>query len=144
VLPGGGLRLRGLEPHLARALRAAAARAHVDNVVVLEGAEKATNLPDACCDAIFIRDVYHHFTDPASMNRSLAASLEPGGRLAIIDFVPRARSELPNGVPANRGGHGIHADTVIEEVTAAGFTKLQTIDRWDDSDGMFLVLFEKR
>jgi precorrin-6B methylase 2 len=42
-------------------IRAAAAKAHLDNVVVLEGAENATNLPDACCDAIFIRNVRIHF-----------------------------------------------------------------------------------
>src|SRR3954451_6563618 len=32
------------------------------NVTVIEGAESATNLPDACCDAIFLRNVYHHIT----------------------------------------------------------------------------------
>src|SRR5262245_44870413 len=33
------------------------------NVTVLEGAAAATNLPPACCDAIFMRDVYHHITE---------------------------------------------------------------------------------
>ncbi len=60
--------------------------AEVDNIRVLEGHPTQTNLPEECCDAIYMRRVYHHFTDPASMNESLFESLKPGGRLAIIDF----------------------------------------------------------
>ena len=60
---------------------------------MLEGAAAATNLPPACCDAIFMRDVYHHITEPEAFNKSLAASLKPGGRLAVIDFPPDARLE---------------------------------------------------
>ena len=68
------------------ALREAVTREHLDNVAVLEGAERSTNLPDACCDAIFLRDVYHHVTQPEAFDRSLVASLKPGGRLAVITF----------------------------------------------------------
>jgi ubiquinone/menaquinone biosynthesis C-methylase UbiE len=43
----------------------------LQNVTVVEGGAAQTNLPDACCDAIFMRLVYHHFGDPAAMNASL-------------------------------------------------------------------------
>jgi hypothetical protein len=67
-----------------------------------------------------------------------------GGRLAVIDFEPAPGSKLPNGVPANRGGHGIRANILIEEVTMAGFTHDRTISRWPQPDGdYFLVLFGK-
>ena len=79
-------------------------REGLTNVTVIEGRPTATNLPDACCDAIFLRDVYHHLTDPESMNKSLHASLKPGGRLAVIDFPPEPGSKTPAGVPANREG----------------------------------------
>ena len=116
------------------------------NVTVIEGAAAATNLPAACCDALFLRHVYHHITDIAAFNKSLHASLKPGGRLAIIDFVGRAGSPLPAGVPANRGGHGIPIAVVIEELTAAGFTHVRTIDAWppeDKNPAGFLTLFRK-
>lgn len=118
------------------------------NVTVIEGAAAATNLPDECCDAVFLRHVYHHITSSAAFNQSLHASLKPGGRLAIIDFEARRPNpaEIPKGVPANRLGHGIPPSVVIEEMTGAGFTHVRTIDAWPPGDKNpvgFLTLFRK-
>jgi ubiquinone/menaquinone biosynthesis C-methylase UbiE len=128
-----------------RLTREYAKREGLTNVTVIEGAAGATNLPDACCDAIFMRDVYHHITEVESFNKSLKASLKPGGRLAIIDFLPSKGSKLPAGVPVNREGHGIPPAVVSSELTAAGFTHIKTVDRWppDDKNPLFLVLFLK-
>jgi ubiquinone/menaquinone biosynthesis C-methylase UbiE len=70
------------------ALRDYTAREGLANVTVLEGAAGTTNLPALCCDAILIRDAYHHLTEPESIGKSLAGALKPGGRLAVIDFPP--------------------------------------------------------
>jgi hypothetical protein len=59
-------------------LREYVTREGLTNVTVVEGAAAATNLPAACCDAIFMRNVYHHITQVEPFNRSLAASLEAG------------------------------------------------------------------
>jgi predicted methyltransferase len=127
------------------ALRDSMQREALGNVTVLEGAVNATNLPAGCCDAIVIRDAYHHLTQPEAVIRSLAASLKPGGRLAVIDFPPRPNSEVPAGVPANRGGHGVPADVVEREVAMA-LTHVRTIPAWSpDSQpaSLYLVLFRK-
>jgi SAM-dependent methyltransferase len=116
------------------------------NVTVLEGAPDATNLPAACCDAIFLRNVYHHVTAPEPFNKSLVASLKPGGRLAILDNPPGKGSPLPQGVPANREGHGVPTAVVAQELTAAGLTHVKTIDGWppgDECKTCFLALFKK-
>ena len=132
--------------HALRWTREYAKREGLNNVTVIEGAAAATNLPDACCDAIFLRHVYHHITEIDAFNKSLLASLKPGGRLAIIDFEARDGSPVPQGVPANRGGHGIPPSVVIEEVMRAGFTHVRTIDAWPPGDKrptLFLTLFGK-
>jgi predicted methyltransferase len=129
-----------------RLTREYAQKEGLSNVTVIEGGAAATNLPAECCDAIFLRDVYHHLTAIDQFNKSLRASLKPGGRLAIIDFVAEKGSELPNGVPANRGGHGIPSSVVIDELRAAGLTHVRTIDAWPPGDKRpeyFLVLFRK-
>ena len=132
--------------HALAETRAYAKKEGLTNVTVIEGGAASTNLPDACCDAVFLRHVYHHITAIPAFNKSLLASVKPGGRVAIIDFVGRAGSPLPAGVPANRGGHGIPPAVVIEEMTAAGFVHLRTIDAWppgDKNPAGFLTLFRK-
>lgn len=122
-------------------------REGLTNVTVLEGAGASTNLPDACCDAVFLRNVYHHISKVEPFNQSLVAALKPGGRLAIIDFIPAKGSAVPEGVPANREGHGIPIKVVIDEMSSAGLTHARTLDRWPpDSKGVvaFLLLFRKQ
>ena len=116
------------------------------NVTVLEGGAASTNLPQACCDAIFLRHVYHHIMAIDAFNKSVHASLKPGGRVAIIDFVPEPGSKLPEGVPANRGGHGVPPAVVIDEMKAAALIHVRTIDKWppgDKNPAAFLALFRK-
>jgi precorrin-6B methylase 2 len=127
------------------ALRDAVQRERLANVTVLEGASSTTNLPALCCDAILIRDAYHHLTKPEDIIRSFDASLKPGGRLAVIDFPPRPNTEVPAGVPANRGGHGVPPEVVQREVGEA-LTHVRTIPTWaPDSQpaSLYLVLFRK-
>jgi SAM-dependent methyltransferase len=128
-------------------LRESVQKEGLKNVTVIEGAAAATNLPAACCDAIFMRDAYHHIGAVEAFNKSLLASLKPGGQLAIIDFPPQPRSNLPPGTPANRGGHGVTAGMVVEELKAAGFTHVRTIEGWPPGDKQegrfFLALFRK-
>jgi predicted methyltransferase len=117
------------------------AKEGLTNVTVIEGAAASTNLPPACCEAIFLRNVYHHITAAEPFNKSLFESLKPGGRLAIIDFLPGPGSRLPDGVPANRGGHGIPPAVVIDEMKQAGLTYIRTIEKFDGV--AFLTLFQK-
>ncbi len=121
-------------------------REGLTNVTVIEGAADMTNLPAQCCDAILIRDAYHHLTQPEKIVASLAAALKPGGRLAVIDFPPRPNTEVPAGVLANRGGHGVPPE-VVEREGGVVLTHVQTIAKWapeSQPNSLFLVLFQKK
>jgi SAM-dependent methyltransferase len=128
------------------ALRDVTQRERLNTVTVIEAAVSSTNLPAPCCDAIVIRDAYHHFTEPDALIKSLAASLKPGGRLAVIDFPPRPNTEVPAGVRANRGGHGVPPEVVEREVGVV-LTHVRTLSAWSPTSepaSLFLVLFRKK
>jgi ubiquinone/menaquinone biosynthesis C-methylase UbiE len=123
-------------------LRAEVTKRHLTNLIVLESKEADTNLPPECCDAIFLRRVYHHLTKPAEFDLTLIRSLKPAGRLAIIEFPPRSGLDPVEGVPANRGGHGIPQKIVIEELTSAGLQLVKAVNDWPADD--YCVLFVKK
>jgi ubiquinone/menaquinone biosynthesis C-methylase UbiE len=104
-----------------RALREAVERAQAVTITVVEAETEHAALPEACCDAIFMRDVYHHFSDPVTMNESLRQSLKPCGRLAVIDFTPPPGQE--QATPVGRGGttHGMSLRSLSAELARAGF-----------------------
>jgi predicted methyltransferase len=114
------------------------------NITVIQAGDASTNLPPSCCDSVFMRLVYHHLTKPAEIDASLFQSLKPGGRLAVVDETPSKGSTVPEGVPQNRGGHGIPQQLLISELTAAGF-KIETIQNtWPPGDAyhqIYCVVF---
>ena len=105
------------------AIRTAVAAAGLDNVTVVEAGEQETNLPPGCCDAIFMRRVYHHLTDPAATNASLHAALKPGGRLAIVELEFSGFLRPLRGWP-----HWTDDAQVVAEVAATGLTHVETLD----------------
>jgi ubiquinone/menaquinone biosynthesis C-methylase UbiE len=125
--PAGRLYATDINADRLSEIKKLAASASLQNVTVVEGGAAQTNLPDACCDAIFMRLVYHHFGDPAAMNTSLLRSLKPGGRLAVLDFVPTSKVSAPPGKRSEGDSHGVTPATVIEELKAAGFVDVREV-----------------
>jgi ubiquinone/menaquinone biosynthesis C-methylase UbiE len=146
VAPNGTVYATEIDPKKLDKIRQAVRKAGIHNVIVIAGANNDTRLPANCCDAIFLRRVYHHLTDPVDMDRSLYLAMRPGGRLAIIDFEPSQRpgEPAPPGVPADRGGHGAPKPIVTRELTQAGFVRVATTD-WPVSGDVkhFCMLFKK-
>ena len=126
-----------IDPERLRRIREKVVAGKLGNVTVLEGAGSETGLPPNCCDAIVLRRVYHHLTDPSGINASLLRALRPGGVLAVIDFPPP--------LFFSRGDFGVPAKSVSSEVTASGFELLRAIDDWPGRGplGTYCMVFRK-
>ena len=141
VGPSGRVYATELDSARLRDIRQAADSAGLKNVSVIEAHATRTNLPERCCDALVLRRVYHHFSDPHLMNASLRQSLKPGGLLAIIDFEPDS-AESPD--PSNRDTgdqHGVTSATVVRELSQAGF-ELVAVEE-GARPGRFLVVVRR-
>src|SRR5580693_806835 len=117
-----------------KTLRAEAKKRDLQNVAVVESGETETNLAPLCCDAIFLRRVYHHLTKPLEFDASLVRALKPGGKLAIIDFPPHPEYGKVKGVPKDREDHGILQKILIDELTKAGFQLEEIVYDWPTTD----------
>ena len=144
VGPTGRVYTTELDPAKVAKLESLADAQKAHNITVVKAGEAETNLPRECCDSIFMRRVYHHFTQPEKEDASLFQSLKPGGLLAVIDFPPGkgpGNPEPVKGVPKNRGGHGMPKQLLIDELSAAGFQALTTPVEWEGED--YCVVFQK-
>ena len=143
VGPNGRVLATEVDPGRIADMQAEIGRLNLKNVTVIKSSPRDTGLPGNCCDAILLRGVYHHLSDPVSFDESLFKSLRPGGKLAIVDFTPKLLlwPWRPKDVPANRGGHGIPQSVLVDELTAADF---QVVHIYNDWPGWkYCVLFRK-
>jgi protein-L-isoaspartate O-methyltransferase len=129
------------EAELAR-VRARVAEAGLSNVTAVLGDQKTTGLSPECCEAILLRLVYHHFTDPPVMRRDLWRALRPGGRIAVIEVPPKPGWRRLAGVP-DRGGHGIEARSLLAEMQGEGFVLVEHHETWPGEDGGYCLTFER-
>ena len=121
VGPSGHVYATELDEDRLRDIRQATESAGLKNVSAIEAHATRTNLPERCCDALVLRRVYHHFSDPHLMNASLRRSLKPGGLLAVIDFDPDSAESLDPGNRDTGDQHGVTSATVVRELSQAGF-----------------------
>jgi ubiquinone/menaquinone biosynthesis C-methylase UbiE len=110
-----------------------ASRAGLRQIRVIAGETAGTRLPDRCCDAVYLRTVFHHIADPSLFADAVRRALRPGGRVAIVDFPPGA-------LWFHGDNHGVAANTVIQAFERAGFRRIEQIDDW--GGGTYFLLFE--
>ena len=88
--------------------------AGLSNVVAVLAGGDRTNLPEPV-DLVLIVDTYHHIPDRVAYFTLLRESLQPSGRLAIIDF----RKDSPSGPPVE---FRFTSEQITGELERAGFT----------------------
>ena len=117
-VPQGKVFAADVEPDMVRYLGERAQREHLSNIVPVQAASDAANLPEPV-DLILVVDTYHHIGNRTQYFAKLKSSLRAGGRLAIVDF----RADSPNGPPVQ---HRISPERAAEELGAAGYALAET------------------
>jgi protein-L-isoaspartate O-methyltransferase len=115
VGPTGKVYASDLQPEMLRMLRKRVEISKVRNVVPVLATETSTGLEPGVADLALLVDVYHEFSRPQAMLKSLHQSLKPDGRLVLIEF----RKEDPT-VPI-REEHKMSVATVKQELEPEGF-----------------------
>ncbi|MGO9602359.1 MAG: class I SAM-dependent methyltransferase [Candidatus Binataceae bacterium] len=115
VGPAGKVYANDLQPALLQIIADKAGAEHLSNITIVQGADDDTRLPAGAFDVVLLVDVYHEFSRPQAMLRSILRSLKPDGRMVLVEY----RKEDPS-IPIAE----LHRMSVAEartEVEAEGF-----------------------
>jgi SAM-dependent methyltransferase len=104
-----------VEPRQLDRLRERLKEEAVTNVVPVLASTDTPHLPEGRFDLVFIGDTYHHFGDRVAYARGIARLLEPGGRLAVLEYKP---GPLPVGPPPE---HKLSEGQLERELVEAGW-----------------------
>ena len=113
AVPQGHVYGADVEPDMVRYLAERGRREGLANLTAVEAASHEPRLPRAVDLALMV-NTYHHVAERPAYFGRLRQSLRPGGRVAIIDFLPDA----PAGPPRQAR---IPAAFVKEEMGRAGY-----------------------
>jgi len=105
VKPGGTAYAVDIDQALLDHIAEKATEQGMTNVQVVLGAFTDPNLPDDV-DFALINDVLHHIDKRAEYLKNLAGYLKPGGRIAVIEFIP------------GQGGHQNQPELQVSQETA--------------------------
>lgn len=130
---GGTVFASELDPQRRAAIEGRIRRFALGNLRVVTGTPAETQLPAGCCDAVYMRAVFHHIEEPARFAADVARTLRPGGRLAVIDFAPGA-------LWFHGPDHGVRPELVVKIFDAVGLRLERRVEHW--GGGMYLLVFQ--
>jgi SAM-dependent methyltransferase len=132
-LTDGKIFAADVEPDMVRYLGERAKRDHVSNLLPIQAATDAPNLPEPV-DMVLLVDTYHHIGNRTEYFAKLKSSLRSGGRLAIVDF----KLDSPSGPPLQ---YRISPEKVRDELDIAGYL---LVDSFHFLPRQFYLIFQKR
>jgi cyclopropane fatty-acyl-phospholipid synthase-like methyltransferase len=109
-----------IEPNMVQHMAERAKAAGIENLRAINGSVTSPNLPEAV-DVIFLLNTYHHLDARPDYFKRLRTSLKPGGRVAIVGYLP----ESPAGAPKHMR---LSADQIADEMKAAGYKPAGSFD----------------
>jgi ubiquinone/menaquinone biosynthesis C-methylase UbiE len=94
----------------------------LENVTIVRATFDDPGLAPACCDLVFFSSVYKEVEGRVAYMERVRRLLRPGGRVAILEFLPDAPGAGPP--PELR----LAPDEIVSELDAAGFELVESFD----------------
>ncbi len=104
------------------------------NIRPVLGTTTDPRLPDNSVDAVMMLKMYHEIAQPVVLLQHLRRSLRAGALIGIID-----KNGNGSGVD-----HGVPEETVLREMSAAGFVKVSRYDFVKADDEDYFLIFRQR
>jgi SAM-dependent methyltransferase len=119
VGPTGVVWAIDIAPEVLEYLEQRARREGLDNVRIQRVGADDPQLPFGGVNTILMVDTLHYVKDRAAYARKLRAGLAPGGRVVVIDFVPKTLEERPWGPPPSQKMTREEVDAAMAEAGLA-------------------------
>jgi protein-L-isoaspartate O-methyltransferase len=100
----------------------------LDNVELVKVDRDDPQLPAGGVDMILMVDVYHYMLEReerVAYGRKLREGLAPGGRLVVIDYIPKSLEERPWGPPPRQH---LPEETLTDDLAEAGLKPVKSYD----------------
>jgi len=97
----------------------------LSNIRLVKVGPDDPQLPPAGVDTVLMVDTLHYVKNRAAYAAKLRAALAPGGRVVVIDFIPKARGERPWGPPPEQN---MSREEVDVAMAAAGLRPVKVYD----------------
>jgi len=111
-----------IQPEMVETIELKKRSKRMSNIETVLGSEKSINLPKNSIDKILLVDVYHEFSYPIELVKSIKNALKPNGQLFLIEY----RGEDLT-VPIKKI-HKMTEKQSIAEMKAAGLSLKENID----------------
>ena len=97
----------------------------IENVELVKVDRDDPLIPDGQADLILMVDVYHYIDDRVAYGKVLRKDMAPGGRLIVIDYIPKSLEERPWGPPPSQH---MSEEELTADLEEAGFRKVKEHD----------------
>lgn len=125
VGPTGSVQALDIAPEMLEYLDLRTKARRATNVALRQVTRDDPQLAPGSLDTILMIDTIHYVKDRSTYAKKLLPALVPGGRLVVIDYVPRSMSERPWGPPPEQQ---FPREQLDRELAVAGFKVLAAYD----------------
>jgi cyclopropane fatty-acyl-phospholipid synthase-like methyltransferase len=110
----------------------------LENVELVKVDRDDPMIPDGSADLILMVDVYHYIKDRVAYGKVLRKDIAPGGRLIVLDYIPKSLEERPWGPPPSQH---MSEEELTADLEKAGFRKVRQHDFLPEQ---YFVIYEAK